>query len=297
MPQAKRMRSCHATSGSTRELDNAPTEPSISRTTGGIIGAALVPFVVAFEPTGESLQRRTKQAVANMHSVTGKSKFRPKVGLDLGIGPACHIMRQSVLQCIRKIVEPADEVKIQRARVGVAETYVFVDQFIAGYKAQIKTDQLSIMAVLEHDTAAGSVLQQCSEEVCAQQIEVNFTLPEYIEVERVVLVQDLWDYETAASRRHGLDLKGPLEAEFAPDVFTMTRRQSRDVGVDGSEVDRHVGQWLAFQKHEPGSLARSEQISRMGIACLIQQRRGLRHVLDDEKWIFVGVALLQRSNQ
>src|SRR3981189_3156442 len=105
------------------------------------------------------------------------------------------------------------------------------------------------MAVLEHDTAAGSVLQQRSEEVCAQQIEVNFALPEYIEVERVVLVQDLWIFETVVPRRHGLDLKGLPAAELAPDVFTMSRRQSRDVGVDGSKVDRHVGQCLAFQKH------------------------------------------------
>src|SRR6267143_1303361 len=118
------------------------------------------------------------------------------------------------------------------------------------------------MAVLEHDTAASSVLQQRSEEVCAQQIEVNVALPEYIEVERVVLVQDFCIFETVASRRHGIDLKGLPEAELASDVFTTTRRQSRDVGVDGSEVDRHVGQCLAFQKHEPGSLARSEQISR-----------------------------------
>src|SRR5882762_950283 len=102
------------------------------------------------------------------------------------------------------------------------------------------------MTVLEHDSAAAGVLQQRSEEICAQQIEVDFALPEYTEVEPVVLVQDLSDFETAASRRHGLDLKGLLEAELASDVLTTTRRQARDVGVDGSEVDRHIGQCLAI---------------------------------------------------
>src|SRR5258706_2970978 len=150
---------------------------------------ALMPLAVAFEPAAESPQRRPKQAVANMYSVTGKSKLRSQVGLDPGIGPARHIMRQSVLQCIGKIVEPTDEVKIRRTRVGVAESYVFVDQFAAGPEAQVETDQSSIMAVLEHDTAAGMVLQWLSEEFRAQQIESNFALRQYAEVEGVLLVK------------------------------------------------------------------------------------------------------------
>src|SRR5882672_763648 len=97
MPQPKRMRSCHAPSGSTRESGNTPTEPSISRTTESILGMALVPFAVAFKPTGKSLQRRPEQAIAHMDGVSGKSKLCPKVGLDLGIGPACHVMRQPLL--------------------------------------------------------------------------------------------------------------------------------------------------------------------------------------------------------
>src|SRR5579859_2526267 len=121
MPQPKRMRSCHAPSGSTVASVSAPTEPSMSRTTGDVIGRRLAPGAVPFEVTGEAPQQHAQQTVADMHGVAGKSEPGTQIGLDLRVGPAGDIVLQPALQRVGEVVKPADEIKIQLSRVGITE--------------------------------------------------------------------------------------------------------------------------------------------------------------------------------
>src|SRR5258706_1529722 len=159
MPQPKRMRSCHAPSGSTTASGSGPTEPSKSRTTGAVIRMSLVPGAVSFEVGGKPPQNGAQQTVADMDGVTGEGKAGTEIGLDLRVGPAGDIVGQAALQRVGEVVEPTDEVKVQRTRLWITKADVFVDEHFPIDETHVVSDQAPAVAVLENDAAAGGVLQ------------------------------------------------------------------------------------------------------------------------------------------
>src|SRR5882724_4074507 len=159
MPQPKRMRSCQTPSGSTTASGSGPTEPSKSRTTGAVIGMSLVPGAVSFEVGGKPPQNGAQQTVADMDSVPGEGEAGTEIGFDFGVGPAGDVVGQPVLLCVSKVVEPTDEVKVQRTRLGIAKADIFVDQHFPVDETHVVSDQAPAVAILENDAPAGGVLQ------------------------------------------------------------------------------------------------------------------------------------------
>src|SRR5579859_2574306 len=123
---------------STRAPGNAPTAPSMSRTTGGdAIGVSRVPDPIALKMAGQQPEERAKHPIAHINRVPGERKARAEIGLDLRVGPTGNIVTQPEFQRIGKVMEPAHEVKIERARLRVPEADVFIDEHSCLYKAKV----------------------------------------------------------------------------------------------------------------------------------------------------------------
>ncbi|CAM5463228.1 hypothetical protein RLIN73S_03315 [Rhodanobacter lindaniclasticus] len=242
-----------------------------------------LPVAVALEMAAEPAQQRAQQRVARVHRVAGEGHLRAEEGLHLRVGPAGHVVGQSALAGVAEVVHPAHEVQVVLARVGVGEADVLVDQLAIVLVAEVPADHPALAAVDEHHAAAGRVLQQQAEEARAEAVEVDAALRVHVVEQRMERGQRRLVAEAGVAGAQRLDLKIGARAQLAPDVLPAAVAEPRQVLVVRTEVDRHVGQRLAFQQHEALVRAGRGEGARVGVGRLVQQRRILCDVLHDQE--------------
>src|SRR2546427_2160921 len=105
-----------------------------------------------------------------------------QLGLDLGVGPAGHVVAQAAFDGVFKVDHPAHEVEIGLARGRVGQADVLVDQLAAVLEAQVPAQQRAgravvlQRAVLEHGAAVACIAQQGREEIAREFVEVDLAL-------------------------------------------------------------------------------------------------------------------------
>src|SRR6185312_2899304 len=174
--QPKRIASCQCSSGSTSRSGNAPTDWSMSSTTGRFARSFIAmlrrqQLPVAFEMPAELAQQGAQQGVAGIHGVAGEGHAGTEEGLDLRVSPARHVVGQAAPARIVEIVHPADKIQIVLACLRIGEADVFVDQLAGVLVAKIPADHLAGMTIDKDDAAAGRILQHRAEKVGARAIE------------------------------------------------------------------------------------------------------------------------------
>jgi hypothetical protein len=135
-----------------------------------------------------------------------------EICLDLRVSPPCDVVLQAALFGKAKVVEPAQKVEVRFARLGISEPDVLVDEHLPGYETQVVAEEPLALAILEDDAVVRFVLKHGAKKVRAQEIEVELALAEYVQVERVVLVQYGLMGKTVVSAWHDRDLDRPRRA-------------------------------------------------------------------------------------
>ncbi len=164
-----------------------------------------------------------------------------QLGLDLGVGPAGHVVAQAAFDGVFKVDHPAHEVEIGLARGRVGQADVLVDQLAVVLEAQVPAQQRAgravvlQRAVLEHGASVACIAQQGREEIAREFVEVDLALRIHRIEQRVVGI-DAGVIGKGRARGNALHLQLRAAPELAAQVLAAAPGQARKVFVQAGEV-------------------------------------------------------------
>lgn len=82
-----------------------------------------------------------------------------------------------MLDCIFQIVEPAQKIKILRARIRVDKPDIFIDQIAVVNKTDVAPNDCLLPAINENDPAMAALLKKEAEEWKGQPVKMDLALP------------------------------------------------------------------------------------------------------------------------
>src|SRR5260370_12645989 len=242
--QANRTASSQWRSGIESAPSSGRTEPSKSRIS--VRDMSGVPLAIGLEQALEQPEKRSHHGIADIDGVKRERELRAEMSLDLGIGPAGHVVAESPLERVFEVVKPTDGRRIVFTCLGIGKPDVLVDEHPVFADTEVVAEEHVAGAVDEDDPIDAGVLQYGPEERRGQQIKVDLALRVDVSVEGIQRGEKRLVLEARVAGWNRLHLQRCPAPEFPPHVPAAGVRQTLQILVRRGKSDPGLKQRLSL---------------------------------------------------